>query len=195
MMSLVWPACLGVKNQSLLISLVQSRHALSSLVVFCHVLPCLGLLRPVLSSTSCIVLSCRVQSCLALSWSVTSCLVYYVLHCSVLSYLVLVCYVPPEGRPGMSDVSPLSRISGLSFDSTLLSPLLFFCLVLLPFLSYLFLLAGPFFWTFSRKFFNIFRWEKGFLCDSCLAARRIKLVGGMCSVLPYGTGICCYAFI
>ena len=52
---------------------------------------------------------------------------------------------PPEGRPGMSDVSPLSGISGLSFDSTLLLPLLFFCLVLLPFLSYLFVPAGPFF--------------------------------------------------
>ena len=51
----------------------------------------------------------------------------------------------PEGRPGMSDVSPLSGISGLSFDSTLLSPLLFFCLVLLPFLFYRFLLAGPLF--------------------------------------------------
>ena len=51
----------------------------------------------------------------------------------------------PEGRPGMSDVSPLSEISGLSFESTLLSPLLFFCLVLLPFLSDLFLPAGPFF--------------------------------------------------
>ncbi len=51
----------------------------------------------------------------------------------------------PEGRPGMSDVSPLSGISGLSFDSTLLSPVLFFCLVLLPFLSYRFLPAGPFF--------------------------------------------------
>ena len=45
----------------------------------------------------------------------------------------------------MSDVFPLSGISGLSFDSTLLSPLLFFSLVLLPFLSYLFLPAGPFF--------------------------------------------------
>ena len=46
-----------------------------------------------------------------------------------------------EGRPGMSDVSPplpLSGISGLSFDSTLLSPLLFFSLVLLLCLSYLF---------------------------------------------------------
>ena len=35
---------------------------------------------------------------------------------------------PPEGRPGMSDVSPLSGISGLSFDSTLLIS----SLVLLP---------------------------------------------------------------
>ena len=52
---------------------------------------------------------------------------------------------PAEGRPGMSDVSPLPGISGLPFDSTLLSPLLFFCLVLLPFLSYRFLPAGPFF--------------------------------------------------
>ena len=55
------------------------------------------------------------------------------------------CPNTPEGRPGMSDVSPLSGISGLSFDSTLLSPLSFFCLVLLPFLSYRFLPAGPFF--------------------------------------------------
>ena len=64
----------------------------------------------------------------------------------------------PKGRPGMSDVTPLSGISGLSFDSTLLSPLLFFCLVLLvlPFLSYLFLPTGPFFCTFSKKFFTIF---------------------------------------
>ena len=39
----------------------------------------------------------------------------------------------------------LSGISVLSFDSTLPSPLLFFCLVLLLFLSYIFLPAGPFF--------------------------------------------------
>ena len=32
----------------------------------------------------------------------------------------------PEGRPGMSDVPLLSGISGLSFDSSFLSPLLFF---------------------------------------------------------------------
>ena len=57
----------------------------------------------------------------------------------------------------MSVVSPLSGISGLSFDSTLLSPFSFFCLVLLPILSYRFLPAGPFFLAFFRKFFNIFR--------------------------------------
>ena len=62
----------------------------------------------------------------------------------------------PEGRPEMSDVSPLSGISGLSFHSTLLSPLLFFCLVMFPILSSVFLPAGPFFWTFFQKFlFNI----------------------------------------
>ena len=35
-------------------------------------------------------------------------------------------YDAPEGRPGMSDVLPLSGISGLSFDSRFLSPVLFF---------------------------------------------------------------------
>ena len=70
----------------------------------------------------------------------------------------------------MSDVSSLSGISGLSFDSTLLSPLLFVgsankrgdSKVPLPVLSYLFLPAGPFFRTFIRKFFNNFRKEVGF---------------------------------
>ena len=44
----------------------------------------------------------------------------------------------PGGQPGMSDVSPLSGISGMSVDSTLLFPLLFFCLLLLLFLPRLF---------------------------------------------------------
>ena len=64
----------------------------------------------------------------------------------------------PEGRPGMSDVSPLSGISGLLFDSTLLSPFLFFCQVLPLFLSCLFfwlLIHSPDIF-FSGKFFNIF---------------------------------------
>ena len=36
-----------------------------------------------------------------------------------------------KGRPEMSDVIPLSGILELSFDSSFLSPLLLFCLVLL----------------------------------------------------------------
>ena len=44
---------------------------------------------------------------------------------SVLFIEQVICSLAPEGRPGMSDVSPLSGISGLSFDSTWLSPLLF----------------------------------------------------------------------
>ena len=32
-----------------------------------------------------------------------------------------------------------------------------------------------------------------FLYGSCLAAKRSKLVGDKCSMLPYDTGICCYA--
>ena len=73
--------------------------------------------------------------------------VVFMLYAGVISVdcLVFMLYATPEGWPGMSDVSPLSGISGLSFDSTLVSPVLFFCLVLLPFLSYPFLPAGPFF--------------------------------------------------
>ena len=44
----------------------------------------------------------------------------------------------PEGRPGMSGVCLLSKISELSFESTLLSPFLFFCPLPLLFLSCLF---------------------------------------------------------
>ena len=45
------------------------------------------------------------------------------------------CGADPEGSPGMSDVSPWCGISGLSFDSTLRSGRLFFCLLPLLFLS------------------------------------------------------------
>ena len=38
---------------------------------------------------------------------------------------VVVVVTSPEGRPGMSDVTLLSGISGLSFDSLFLSPLFF----------------------------------------------------------------------
>ena len=73
-------------------------------------------------------------------------------YCTELCFWLLLVFCDPEGRLGISDVSPLSEISGLSFDSTLISPNLFFYLVL----SYLFLPAGPVVWTFSKKLLNIF---------------------------------------
>ena len=73
-----------------------------------------------------------------------------------------------------------------------------FCLVLLLFLSYLFSACWPILlnFFFSRKFLQYFSLRcRLFWYRSCSAARRSKLVGDMCSMLPYGTGICCYAFI
>ena len=78
------------------------------------------------------------------------------LHLSVLCCVVLRCTVSPEGRPGMSVVSPLSEISGLSFDSTLLSPLLFFCRDLLLSQSYQFSACWPILLTFSPENSSIF---------------------------------------
>ena len=61
-----------------------------------------------------------------------------------LTMLLILILPAPEGRPGMSDISPLSGISRLSFDSPVLSPLLFFSLVLLLFPSCHFSANGPF---------------------------------------------------
>ena len=73
-------------------------------------------------------------------------------------------FLSPEGGFGMSDVCPPPLlqvgISGLSFDSTRLSSLLFFCRVLLLFLSYLsffFCLMAHSSDFSPRKFLNIFR--------------------------------------
>ena len=93
----------------------------------------------------------------------------------------------PKGCRGCQ-MSPSSGISGLSFDSTLLSILLFFCLTLLLFLSYIFfclLVHSP---ELFPENYSIFLVKKqAFLYGSCLAARRSKLVSGMCSMLP-----CCH---
>ena len=62
----------------------------------------------------------------------------------------------PEGRPGISDISPLSGISGLSFDSTLLIPLMFFSLDLLLFLSYLFCACWPILLNFFPENSSVF---------------------------------------
>ena len=77
------------------------------------------------------------------------------------SRLVMAClgstdlYQWPWREQWMSDFFPLSGLSGLSFDSTLLSPFLFICLLPLLFLSQLFSLFCKRLFLF-RKFFNIF---------------------------------------
>ena len=118
------------------------------------------------------------------------------------SNLLLYPFVCPQRETVDVWCLPLSGISGLSFDSTLLSPpcssaesRFSFCLIffLLP--------AGPFSWLFSRKFVSCFslrdRLLKLFLLlfDSCLAAEWCKLVNDMYSMLPYSTGymlLCMY---
>ena len=63
----------------------------------------------------------------------------------------------------MSDVLPLCGISGLSFDSPFLSPLLFFCLVSLLFLFGHFFVNGPFSCLFPQGTWPTF-FVKRFFC-------------------------------
>ena len=115
-----------------------------------------------------------------------------VLHSDPSVSVGLYCFLSaPEGRSGRSDVSSLSWVAGLSFDSTSSARVLFL------FLSYIFacLLAHSHDFFPSENSSTFFVKRQAFLYGICLAARRGKLVGGMCSKLPYGTGICCYAFI
>ena len=73
-----------------------------------------------------------------------------------------------EGKPGIFDVPPppppLSGISGLSLDSPFLSPLLFFCLVLLLSPSCHFSAHGPF---LSENSQIVFVDGQAFLYGSC----------------------------
>ena len=75
------------------------------------------------------------------------CVIVFIIVMMIMMVMVMIIFFFfPEGRPGMADVSPLSGISGLSFDSTLISPFLFFHLLLLLFLSCLYFLpTGPFY--------------------------------------------------
>ena len=105
-------------------------------------------------------------------------------------------HAPRKGRPGMSDVSPpvwnLRAIIWFHFaissrvllpSPVALSVFFFFCLMV----------HSPDFFPESSSIFFVKRWA--FLYGSCLAARRGELVRGMCGMLQYGTGICCYARI
>ena len=80
----------------------------------------------------------------------------------------------------MSGVSPLSGISGLSFDSTFLSPFFSFCLVLLCFLYCHFSANDPFSFP-PRNYPRLL----------CMAlAKQLVL-----SLLSYSTGVFYYAFM
>ena len=91
---------------------------------------------------------------------------------------------------------PLSEFSGLSFDFTLLSPVLFvescysFCFVFFLFFWFFFSACWPILLIcFPENYSSIFFVKIVFvvvvLYGSCLAARRSKLVVGMCSMLQY----------
>ena len=88
----------------------------------------------------------------------------------------------------VSSLAFLSGIMGLSFDSTFLSPLLLFCLVI-------FSANGPFSWFRSLENSPTYLSLRVRFClyGSGWAAMRWQLVGGMCWLLLYGTGICHYA--
>ena len=93
--------------------------------------------------------------------------VYYTLGYDV-DKLFWLRLVFPEGRPGMSNVSPppfpLPRVeSQLSFDSTLLSSLLFSCFLPLFFLSCLFFLLVRPPGLFPQKILQHFSLGVGFI--------------------------------
>ena len=88
----------------------------------------------------------------------------------------------PRREAGAIWCLPLSWMSGLSFDSTLMSPLVFFCLLSLFFLSFFVFFSA--YWptdlTFSRKIVNVFCYEISFLVR--LFVSRKEMVVGRCYV-------------
>ena len=77
-------------------------------------------------------------------------------HLSVCLSVCLPARLRPKGRPGSSDVSPLSGNSGLSVDSVFLSALLLFLVLLLFLASPLFCFWPSLLPTFHRFYVNLF---------------------------------------
>ena len=98
----------------------------------------------------------------------------------------------PEGRPVVSGVSPAvwNLRAVIWFHFAISSLVLLASPVTLSILS--FSACWSSLLNLFQKILQYFSLrDRLFLYDSCLADRRSKLVGNMCSVLPYGTGICC----
>ena len=108
-------------------------------------------------------------------------------HCSVV--------IPPKGGRGCLMSPPCLESQGCH-----LIPLCYLLSCSSAQSCYLPVLSFSGCWPFLLNFFPenssiLFVKRQAFLYGSCLAVRRSELVGGMCSRLPYDTGICCYAFI
>ena len=74
-------------------------------------------------------------------------------------------------------------------------PVSFFCLVLLLFLSCHFSSNGPFSRLFFQKFLQHFLLGDSLFCLALADQLEDRqLVGGMCSLLSYGVGVCHHAF-
>ena len=135
----------------------------------------------------CITLVCN-QVSAVLCWFVINWVLYIMLVCNQLgsSY----CPPPPlQGRPGMSDISLLSGMSGLSF-----------CVALYIFLS----ANGPFAWLFfSRKFLVFF--IKKWVIEVCfqpwcnplwltglkVPANHISSYWVLLVCIPFGSAVLC----
>ena len=143
----------------------------------------------------CCVHVCNVSMCVCECVD-TPVLLVQVLCPSCLGSLCCYCVRPPEGKLEVSDVALLPGISGLSFDSPFLSPLLVCCLYLVMtfiIVIILLMLQSP---VFPPENSPIFFSEIGFLCIACVEFLDALMVGRQCVKLLYGTDGCSYyAFI
>ena len=109
--------------------------------------------------------------------------------------VIVLVFLPPKGGRGCLMSPPVWNLRAVTwFHFAIVSLVLLSSPVTLSILS--FSACWSFLLNFFRKIFQYFSLtDRLFLYDSCLAARRSKFVVGVCCMLPYGNGVCCYAFI
>ena len=110
--------------------------------------------------------------------------------CGITRGQIVAFFPPPKGGLGCLMSPPCLESQGCHLIQLYYLLSCFSFLSLLLFLSYLFfclLVYSP--ELFPENFSIFFVKRYAFLYGFCSAARRSKLVGGMCSVRPYGTSI------